>query len=396
MEENNGSGFDVLELDDTEYVDVSSKKFTTSRKKICSNCSTAVGNACKRCSNCGQLIPKRPSSVSIPQYSTTTRQKMLLMKRAQTLHQNHGYHVVVMYYHPSTTGGPTVWDYAATPGLATDFISSSGVNGKSARNLFQTGMKKLWQDRNEDSQSTDLSSTNTIPASTIPASTIPASTIPASTSPSVSFSVSPSFSASSSVTLCSSVTTSLPVSSAASTFNPICKDLHFNTISATFESSFLSAATNTNTNVVTDSFSTNPTLASSSGCTSIGNSSSVSTSSSSSSSSFVATTSVSTISKTTAPSVPTATFSTGTVVALANENGVVCGFGCVSGMSKVHNRPVNPGYLSVFFTSVVPGKTVAPPFPGPFDEDVVRPGESYIWPVDRMFVAGPDDFTHNI
>ena len=86
----------------------------------------------------------------------------------------------------------------------------------------------------------------------------------------------------------------------------------------------------------------------------------------------------------------------GTVVALANENGVVCGFGCVSGMSKVHNRPVNPGYLSVFFTSVVPGKTVAPPFPGPFDEDVVRPGESYIWPVDRMFVAGPDNFTHSI
>ncbi|XP_046864373.1 uncharacterized serine-rich protein C215.13-like [Xenia sp. Carnegie-2017] len=204
-----------------------------------------------------------------------------------------------MYYHPSTTGGPTVWEYAATPGLATDFISSSGAIGKSARNLFQTGMKKLWQDRNEDSQSTDLSSTNTIPAST---------------SPSVSFSVSPSFSASSSVTLCSSVTTSLPVSSAVSTFNPIRKDLHFNTISATFESSFLSAATNTNTNVVTDSFSTNPTLASSSGCgcTSIGNSSSVSTSSSSSSSSFVATTSVSTICKTTAaPSVPTATFSTG-------------------------------------------------------------------------------------
>ncbi|XP_046860692.1 mucin-21-like [Xenia sp. Carnegie-2017] len=301
--------------------------------------------------------------------------------KAQTLQQNHGYHVVVMYYHPSTTGGPTVWDSAATPGLATDFISSSGVIGKSARNVFQTGMKKLWQDRNEDSQSTDLSSTNTIPAST---------------SPSVSFSVSPSFSASSSITLCSSVTTSLPVSSAASTFNPIRKDLHFNTISATFESSFLSAATNTNTNVVTDSFSTNPTLASSSGCTLIGNSSSVSTSSSSSLSSFVATTSVSTISKTTAPSVPTATFSTGTVVALANENGVVCGFGCVSGMSKVHNRPVTPGYLAVFFTSVVPGKTVAPPFPGPFDEDVVRPGESYIWPVDRMFVAGPDDFTHNI
>lgn len=83
-------------------------------------------------------------------------------------------------------------------------------------------------------------------------------------------------------------------------------------------------------------------------------------------------------------------------MALANADGVVCGYGCVSGMSKVHHRPVPPGYLSVFFTCEIPGKTVAPPLPGPFDEDVAKPGESYAWPIDRIFHAKPDDFAHKI
>ena len=36
-----------------------------------------------------------------------------------------------------------MWDFAGTPGLATDFLSSAGITGKHARELFQTGMKQL-------------------------------------------------------------------------------------------------------------------------------------------------------------------------------------------------------------------------------------------------------------
>lgn len=48
-----------------------------------------------------------------------------------------------MYYHPSSTGGPNVWDFSATPGLATEFIASNGRTGKTVRDLFKHGMKSL-------------------------------------------------------------------------------------------------------------------------------------------------------------------------------------------------------------------------------------------------------------
>ncbi|CAB4018791.1 Hypothetical predicted protein, partial [Paramuricea clavata] len=77
-------------------------------------------------------------------------------KFALTLQQNHGYHVVVLYCHPSSTGGPTVWDFAATPGAATKFISKESPSGKAARDLFKHGMRCLFQ--NEKASNTESSS----------------------------------------------------------------------------------------------------------------------------------------------------------------------------------------------------------------------------------------------
>ena len=52
-----------------------------------------------------------------------------------------------MYCHPSSTGGPTVWDFAATPGAATEFIAKGSPSGKAARNLFKHGMRCLFQNK---------------------------------------------------------------------------------------------------------------------------------------------------------------------------------------------------------------------------------------------------------
>ena len=61
-----------------------------------------------------------------------------------------------MYCHPSSTGGPTVWDFAATPGAASKFIAKDSPSGKAARELFKHGMKCLFQ--NEKASDTETSS----------------------------------------------------------------------------------------------------------------------------------------------------------------------------------------------------------------------------------------------
>ena len=73
--------------------------------------------------------------------------------QALTLQQNHGYHVVVMYCHPSSSGGPTVWNFSATPGPATEFIS----NENPARNFFKLGMRKVLREMKEASTETNNS-----------------------------------------------------------------------------------------------------------------------------------------------------------------------------------------------------------------------------------------------
>ena len=77
--------------------------------------------------------------------------------QALTLQQNHGYHVVVMYCHPSCSGGPTVWDFSATPGPATEFISNENPMGKTARNFFKLGMRKVLREMKEATTETNNS-----------------------------------------------------------------------------------------------------------------------------------------------------------------------------------------------------------------------------------------------
>ena len=67
--------------------------------------------------------------------------------------------MVVLYCHPSSTGGPTVWDFAATPGAATKFISKESPSGKAARDLFKNGMRCLFQ--NEKASDTEASTETT-------------------------------------------------------------------------------------------------------------------------------------------------------------------------------------------------------------------------------------------
>lgn len=74
----------------------------------------------------------------------------------------------------------------------------------------------------------------------------------------------------------------------------------------------------------------------------------------------------------------------GTVVWLNDEDGIVCGQGCITGFSTLHNRQVPSSHASVVVTSLVAGKQVAPPCPSPFDGDVVQLGEFHIWPLSRV------------
>ena len=76
--------------------------------------------------------------------------------------------MVVMYCHPSSTGGPTVWDFAATPGAATEFIAKGSQSGKAARELFKHGMRCLFKNKKKsDPEESPEVITETIPVDTM-------------------------------------------------------------------------------------------------------------------------------------------------------------------------------------------------------------------------------------
>ena len=77
--------------------------------------------------------------------------------QALTLQQNHESHVVVMYCHPSCTGGPIVWDFSGTPRPATEFISNENPMGKTAQNFFKLGMRKVLREMKEATTETNNS-----------------------------------------------------------------------------------------------------------------------------------------------------------------------------------------------------------------------------------------------
>ena len=71
-------------------------------------------------------------------------------------------------------------------------------------------------------------------------------------------------------------------------------------------------------------------------------------------------------------------------VALLGHNRRVHAYGMVTGQSIVHGRVVQPGYLAVNVTTVLPGCNLSPVLAKHFEEGTIVKNSFSIWPMIRL------------